>query len=84
MGSITDQARAALLIVATVLTAGMFAGFAFGATSSDVTRRTAPLLLQSATVVRHTESECQRTAPVRQARATDRTSRPAAPAKRGV
>ena len=84
MGSIPDQARAVLLIVATVLTAGMFAGFAFGATSSDVTRRTAPLLLQSATVVRHTESECQRSVPVRQASVGERAAQPATPAKRGV
>ncbi len=84
MAKIPDQTRAALLVVATVLTAGMFAGFAFGATSIEIGRGTPPLLLQSATVVRHTESECQRATTVRQASASAEAPRPAIAAKRGV
>lgn len=78
MGRTRDQAKAAMLVLAVVLTAGMFAGFAFGTTAHDVRRQTAPLLLQSSSVVRTDPPECDAAA-VRQANAT-RTSR----VKRGV
>lgn len=69
MGKTRDQTRAALLVLAVVLTAGMFAGFAFGATAHDIRRQSAPLLLQSSSVVRTDTPECDGAVTVRQANA---------------
>jgi hypothetical protein len=74
MASIPDQTRAAALVASVILTAGMFAGFAFGATATPATRDTAPLLLQSTSLVRHEpRPDCKGTVTARQAHA------PAAP-----
>jgi hypothetical protein len=70
MNRIPDQTRAVALVASVVLTAGMFAGFAFGSTGIPATRDTAPLLLQSTSIVRHLpKPDCQRSVTARQAAA---------------
>lgn len=76
MGSNRDQVRAAALVVVVVLTAAMFAGFAFGTTARQLGRDTAatPLLLKSVTHSVRATSDCD--APpvtVRQAKALQRS-----------
>lgn len=58
-----------MLVLVVILTAGMFAGFAFGATAHDIRRQTAPLLLQSSTVVTRDTQECEGSGAARQIRA---------------
>lgn len=69
MGRTRDQIKAAMLVLTVVLTAGMFAGFAFGTTAHDITRQTAPLLLQSSSVSRSDAPDCERGTTARQANA---------------
>ncbi len=74
MATSPDQTRAAALVAGVVLTAGMFAGFAFGVTGRDAARETAPLLLQSASVVRYEVPDCDQGRRERQANAARQSS----------
>lgn len=72
MGSNRDQFRAAALVVVVVLTAAMFAGFAFGTTARQLGRDTAttPLLLKSVTHSVRATSDCDASpVTIRQAKA---------------
>ena len=74
MGEIRDQRRAVALVATILLTAGMFAGFAFGTTAHDVDRHPTPLLLQSGMQVHRVQPDCERPPVVRQVNLDPRTA----------
>lgn len=74
MGEIRDQRRAVALVATILLTAGMFAGFAFGTTAHDIDRHPTPLLLQSGVQVQRVHGDCERPPVVRQVNLDPRTA----------